>query len=204
MRRFEAVSEEMRKVTPKGEEVVLPLRGTKSSCGYDFFATEDMSIKPGEKYLMWTDVKCHMEKGEFLMLDVRSSAGTKLDLMLGNTLGLVDGDYCDNLDNEGNIGICLRNLKPAIQIRGYAFAELPMFVRGEGEDMTLVSAQDEGAEKKLMEFPVPIVDNLVEVNTVHIKKGERVCQGVVVKFQEVENCNSKEDRTGGFGSTGVK
>ena len=201
MRKFEPVKDDMRKVVPQGDVVELPVRATKNSCGYDFFATEDFSIKPGDKYLMWSDVKVSMEKDEFLMIDVRSSLGIKSDLMLANTIGIGDADYYSNPGNDGNYGICLRNLKPAMSIRGYAFAELPMYTRKDVNGLTLVSKNDEGAGKTIMEFPIPIIDNLLEENTVHIKKGERICQGIFVKYQTAVNCNLDEERVGGFGST---
>lgn len=41
-------------------------------------------------------------------------------------------------------------------------------------------------------------------NTVEIKKGERIMQGVFVKYLVADNGNTKEERNGGFGSTGTK
>lgn len=198
MRKFEAVALEHRKTQG---EVALPLRATKTSAGYDFFATEDFSIKPQEKHLMWTDVKCQMEEGDVLLLDVRSSLGVKSDLMMANTIGVVDADYYSNSNNDGNIGICLRNLKPAVEFEGYVYGNIETSVAEREGQIILGHSTDEGVVKRLMELPIPFFRNLTDENTVHIKKGERVCQGIIVNFQSAVNCNSEEERQGGFGST---
>ena len=88
----------------------LPERATAHSAGYDFVAPYAASIEPGEKHLYWTDVKAYMRPGELLILNVRSSGGIKKNLQLSNTTGWVDADYYGNPDNDGNIGISLRNI----------------------------------------------------------------------------------------------
>ena len=88
--------------TPAETPVLLPLRGTKTSAGYDFFATCDLSIRPGETGRFVTDVKAYMEPDEMLLLVVRSSAGIKRHLMAANTVGIIDSDYYYS-DNEGHI-----------------------------------------------------------------------------------------------------
>ena len=54
-----------------------------------------------------------MKNNEFLMLDVRSSLGGKF--MLANTIGIIDSDYYGNPDNDGNIGIFLKNISNETQ-----------------------------------------------------------------------------------------
>lgn len=164
----------------KGIETLLPLRGTKTSAGYDFYTPIDLEIKPQEKVFFWTDVKAYMDEGEVLLLDVRSSMGVKNDLMMSNTIPVIDSDYYNNEGNEGNIGISLRNLKPSIKFKGYETT----YVGNYGQ------------------IDVPIIEDLTRKNTVIIKAGDRVAQGFFVKYLESDNCNSKEERTGGFGSSG--
>ena len=55
-----------------------------------------------------------MQSDEFLMLDVRSSLGGKF--MLANTIGIIDSDYYGNSNNDGNIGIFLKNISEQTQI----------------------------------------------------------------------------------------
>ena len=108
VRGFEVVKDEA--VKNQGVVIKLPQRGSKFSAGYDFFTPVSVTIKAGDKALIWTDVKAYMQEGEVLLLAVRSSIGIKKGLMLANTLGIIDADYYENPDNDGNIGICLRNL----------------------------------------------------------------------------------------------
>ena len=117
----------------------------------------------------------------------------------------------DNEGNEGNIGINLRNLKPSMEIENYAYTHIPMYTSEEVKnengttDYKLANykdlVEDKTATLVSMDFPIPIIKDLDEINTVIIKAGERVAQGIFVKFEESENCNSEEDRKGGFGST---
>lgn len=185
MRKFELVSEEFR----KHEDSKLPLRGTQTSAGYDFYATEDLVIKPQEKVMFWSDVKAQMQEGEVLLGFVRSSMGIKNDLMLSNTVAVIDSDYYNNEETGGNIGISIRNMKPAIGITGKQ-----MLVPS---DNIVVSEKG----KEVVPMVMPILEDLTEKNTVVIKKGERVAQFIFMSFQESENCNTDVVRTGGIGST---
>ena len=105
MRGFEIVKEEMRKT--KGE-ITLPTRGSKVSAGYDFYSNVDITIEPNKIGKIWTDVKSYMGNTECLILNVRSSMGGKF--MLANTQGWIDADYYSNPNNDGNIGIFLKNI----------------------------------------------------------------------------------------------
>ena len=40
--------------------------------------------------------------------------------------------------------------------------------------------------------------------TVELKHGERICQGVFIPFLVADNGNTDKERTGGIGSTGLK
>jgi len=107
-RGFQKVSNSFRK--HKNIEIKLPIRATKTSAGYDFSSPVSITIQPKSKEVIWSDIKAYMQEGEVLILDVRSSIGIKKGLMLANTIGIVDHDYFSNLDNDGNIGICLYNM----------------------------------------------------------------------------------------------
>ena len=108
IRGFEIVSENHRKHS--NFNVKLPLRGTKDSAGYDFYSNETATIETGKKHLFWTDIKSYMMKREVLEMYVRSSIAIKKDLILCNLVGIIDMDYFSNESNDGNIGICLRNI----------------------------------------------------------------------------------------------
>ena len=151
VRGFEVVSDEFRK--HPNAKIQLPTRGSKISAGYDFYLPCDLILQPGEKTCVWSDVKAYMQEGEVLMLHVRSSIGIKKGLMLSNITGVIDADYYNNPNNDGNIGIALYNYSN---------------------------------------------------ETVELKRGERICQGVFIPFLVADNGNTDKERTGGIGSTGSK
>ena len=62
--------------------------------------------------LVSTGVKCHLEEGYYLELSVRSSTPLKYWIILANSVGIIDADYCDNPDNEGEIFFQVINLSP--------------------------------------------------------------------------------------------
>lgn len=68
--------------------------------------------------LVSTGMKCHLEPGQYLELSARSSTPLKHWLIIGNSIGIIDADYCDNPDNEGEIFFQIINLSPfAIQLK---------------------------------------------------------------------------------------
>ena len=147
-RGFEIISDNHRKHPNK--EILLPLRGSEDSAGYDLYSNETYIIKPGEQKVFWTDIKAYMKKGEVLKIYIRSSLGIKKGLKLANQVGIIDRDYFENSKNDGNIGACIWN------------------------------PTDE---------------------EIKIEKGERIVQAIFENFLESDNCNSKEKRKGGIGST---
>lgn len=68
--------------------------------------------------LVSTGMKCHLNPNQYLELSVRSSTPLKHWIICGNSVGIIDSDYCDNPDNEGEIFFQLINLSPfAIQLK---------------------------------------------------------------------------------------
>ena len=135
-------------------DVKLPERSTENSAGYDFFAIEDAYIT-GNNNITYikTGVKIKMAEDEFLMLANRSSNPEKKELVLMNGVGIVDSDYYNNPDNEGEIAFAFSSINPAGSF---------------------------------------------------IKKGDKIGQGIIMKFIKTENdysSNPDTTRTGGFGST---
>lgn len=72
-------------------------------------ATKKSSTKPS---LVATGVKCKMPKNVYLELNIRSSAPLKYWLILANSVGVIDADYYNNPDNEGEIFFQIINLSP--------------------------------------------------------------------------------------------
>ena len=146
-RYFEVVSDKFRKTNG---EITLPTRATKSSIAYDFYSPVAVTIPPMQSVMIWTDVKVHFNGDEALLLNVRSSMG-KHPVMIANTQGWIESDYCHKQDHEGIIGCRLLNL---------------------------------GTE--------PYVINV----------GDRIMQGMFIKYLVADNGNTDNTRQGGFGSSG--
>lgn len=81
----------------------LPIRATKHSAGYDFYAAVPVEIKPGEKRVIPTNIAVEMDEDDVLLIFPRSSYAIKFGLELVNSVGVIDADYKDQ------IFICYRN-----------------------------------------------------------------------------------------------
>ena len=71
--------------------------------------TKENKIKPT---LVSTGMKCQLDPGTYLELSVRSSCPLKYWLILANSVGIIDADYYNNPDNEGEIFFQMINLSP--------------------------------------------------------------------------------------------
>lgn len=125
----------------EGQGLNLPQRASKASAGYDLEAAVDISLpsiwqvllangglnqavslghlpEENEKILastlVPTGVKAFMPDDEYLLLANRSSNPMKRQLALPNGIGVIDADYYNNDNNEGEIFVQLINygLKP--------------------------------------------------------------------------------------------
>ena len=98
----------------KGAEVVNwvheTIKGTKDS-------NKQQGLKDdNKKYFMptkiHTGIKSYMQEDEVLELYVRSSTPKKLGLILANSVGIIDADYYNNIDNDGEIIFMFYNILP--------------------------------------------------------------------------------------------
>lgn len=151
MRKFEVVKRINESATSDEMIVKLPERSTAKSAGYDFFVIEDVVCKAHEITLIKTGMKAYMEDDDVLLLFNRSSNPKKKGLIVPNGVGVIDADYVDNPDNEGEIGGLFYNMLD--------------------EDVVL-------------------------------KAGDKMMQGVFVKYNITDDDNAEGERSGGFGSTG--
>ena len=136
MARFEKVSRWT------DSNINMPVRKTAHSAGYDFEAVEDILIEPyqhlsnivmnsstykpktlseisnitklneAKPTLVSTGMKCKLADNEYLELSIRSSSPLKYWLILANGVGIIDADYYNNSDNEGEIFFQIINLSP--------------------------------------------------------------------------------------------
>ncbi len=129
----------------------LPQRSTKSSAGYDFFNPKNIICKSHEITMIPTGIKAQFPEDEMLLLFNRSSNPKKKGLIILNGVGVVDSDYYNNNDNEGEMAFVFYNMLD--------------------EDVVL-------------------------------KAGEKLGQGIFVKYAKTDDDTAEGERTGGFGSTG--
>lgn len=85
-------------------DMKLPERATKGSAGYDFYAPETITLPAKKLTRIMTGIKCELRPYMVLILANRSSNPSKKGLFLSNGIGIVDEDYYNNPDNEGEIG----------------------------------------------------------------------------------------------------
>lgn len=162
----------------------VPKRQTINAAGYDFEAAEDFTLpsiwqlnfikilrqvqktptamtqdaiaaaqKVLKPFLVPTGIKAYMQPNEVLILANRSSGPYKRRLILPNGIGVIDADYYNNEDNEGEI---------FVQLLNYG------------------------------------------VSPVHLKKGERLAQGIFVPYLQADgDSHDGKQRQGGFGSSGI-
>jgi dUTP pyrophosphatase len=88
--------------------VMIPLRATSGSAGYDFVAPFSFYLNPGESIEIPTGIRAKIDEGWVLMIYPRSGLGFKYNTVLANTVGIIDSDYYFSL-NEGHIIIKLIN-----------------------------------------------------------------------------------------------
>ena len=116
MRKFEFVEwfKKSENFGAEGSCTRLPERSTKNSAGYDFYNPERIEIPPyklgDNPTLVRTGVKVEMPTDEFLMLVNRSSNPKKKKLVIPNSMGIIDADYYNNPDNEGEMMFAFYNV----------------------------------------------------------------------------------------------
>ena len=95
----------------RGYDGKLPARGTPYSACVDFYACEDVILRPGTiSNIIPTGVKAYMNDDEGLLLYARSSMAKKHGLRMSNSVGVIDADFYNNIDNEGHITFLYDNI----------------------------------------------------------------------------------------------
>ena len=149
MRKFEFVNRILS--NEDGIKRLLPTRSTKNSAGYDFFNPKNIICKSHKITMILTGIKAQFPEDEMLLLFNRSSNPKKKGLIILNGVGVVDSDYYNNTDNEGEMAFVFYNMLE--------------------EDVTLLA-------------------------------GEKLGQGIFVKYAKTDDDMAEGERIGGFGSTG--
>ncbi len=86
----------------------IPEYKTPGACAFDIAVLEEKAIKPGEREFFSTGLVVDVPAGHALLLFARSS-NAKKGIRLGNSVGVIDQDYCGpndelkvSLHNFGN------------------------------------------------------------------------------------------------------
>lgn len=103
-RGFELVSR-----VARDDNYQLPKRMTKNSAAYDFFSPVSKIIEPNGVLKISTGIKIFMQPDEVFHFYTRSGWGTKYGIILRNNVAVLDSDYYNNPDNEGELFITLLN-----------------------------------------------------------------------------------------------
>jgi dUTP pyrophosphatase len=107
------------------EDIVIPSYSKlkqRMECN-EYFGEKEMKITPytlsemneftkfknARPTLVSTGMKCKLDPDTYLELSVRSSSPLKYWLVLANGVGIIDADYYNNPDNEGEIFLQLIN-----------------------------------------------------------------------------------------------
>jgi dUTP pyrophosphatase len=87
----------------------LPAYAHLTDSGMDIFATEDITIAPGETKLVPTGIKVAIPAGYELQVRPKSGRCLKTKLRVANTPGTIDAGYRDE------IGVIIDNIEPFIK-----------------------------------------------------------------------------------------
>ena len=91
------------------EKGLIPFIGTMHSAGADLRIPYDVILPPGETQFLNTGVRVEIPEQHLGLIIPRSSLG-KRNLMLSNTVGVIDSDY------RGDLKILLKNVGNETQL----------------------------------------------------------------------------------------
>lgn len=114
------------KVKRIDKSIQLPKYATNGSVGLDLFVRKNIVIKPKTMDLIPLNVIIKAPENTFIGILPRSSTFKKTGLILANSLGVIDRDYCGPDDEICAIVFNTRNY-PVIINKGNRFFQLIVF-----------------------------------------------------------------------------
>lgn len=159
-------------------DAIVPVKAHSTDSGFDLFANEDVIIEPGQTVVIKTGVAIQLPPNHEAQIRPKSGVTSKTDLRV--QLGTVDEGY------TGEIGVIVDNISQ----REYR-----------GVKTNLVKTLDG-------KFP-SFGDCVTLEGTYKIYKGDKIAQMVIAPVAHptitvVDDLNSGERGSNGFGSTGVR
>jgi len=91
------------------EHGILPTYAHDGDAAMDIYATEDITVDPGQTVLVKTGIKVAIPRGYALLIQPRSGQSFKTKLRVANTPGLIDSGYRDE------IGVLIENIEAPLQ-----------------------------------------------------------------------------------------
>ena len=82
------------KIKRVDKSLPLPKYETDGAVGFDLLCRESAEIAPQEIALIPANVIVETPPGYMLMLCMRSSTPRKIGLMMAQSVGIIDNDYC--------------------------------------------------------------------------------------------------------------
>ncbi|WP_263707897.1 dUTP diphosphatase [Shouchella tritolerans] len=166
------------KIKLLNENAVMPTYGSEGAAGFDLYAAEDVIIEPGQTKKVPLGLAFELPIGYVLYIMPRSGISYKTKLRQPNSVGVIDSDY------RGEVAMMFDNIEEG----GENYVSLIAGIDGKYVLDTSASRYPDG--------------------TYIVRKGDRVCQGVIQKLPEIELVQAGElsetkRGAGGFGSTGV-
>ena len=79
-------------------DVPLPAYHSEGAAAFDLASREDVVVQPGAVVLVGTGLVVEVPRGHFLAVVARSSLPIKKGLIVANSVGIVDSDYCGPRD----------------------------------------------------------------------------------------------------------
>ncbi|UXD81417.1 deoxyuridine 5'-triphosphate nucleotidohydrolase [Lactococcus phage D4044] len=184
------------------KNATLPERATEYSAGYDISASETVTIQPDEIKMVSTGLAVQLGDDEVLKLYDRSSNPVKRGIALINSVGIIDSDYYPNEFK----GLFMNISKEPVTISKGQRIMQGVFVKY----LSLIHIVKRGIA---LINSVGIIDSdyypnefkglfmNISKEPVTISKGQRIMQGVFVKYLTTDDDNANGKRTGGFGSS---
>ena len=86
------------KITRLDPALPLPTYATPGAAGFDLAAAYDIEVPPREIRLVGTGLVMKVPEGHFLAIIARSSTPLKRGLIVANSVGVIDSDYCGPAD----------------------------------------------------------------------------------------------------------
>lgn len=185
------------------EDIDLPSYSNKGDAGMDIRAAENKIILPGQTVVIPTGLKVVIPEGYELQIRPRSGLSLNTPLRIVNSPGTIDSGYRDE------VGVILSNTSPVLSQNIYN-DEYGYYYFVKIDSKKGIYEEDKNSLGCVVRIPTyNLNEKHNKYGVYQIKKGDRIAQIVLSKFETiefnlVENVKSFGlNRGGGFGHSGI-